>query len=169
MLVHNKAINVLSPTDYLIIEKEHNLLEKYLSDLGEACSCSHLEILPDCQSCDHGKQTSCQGRLPSFLFHIIDLASKHFDHEETIMLSRPHVTEEYEYFRVHHQAHVDIIQNLQVLANECLSLRNQGSPAEIYRKFYEKISAMFGEHDQRFDDPFIESTKPKIDQTKLEG
>lgn len=166
MLIHNKAINLLSPADYLIIEKEHKLLEKYLSDLGDACSCSHLETLPDCQSCDHGKQTSCQGRLPSFLFHIIDLANEHFDHEETIMLSRPHVTVEYEYFRIHHQAHLDIIQKLQALVDECLSLRNQVSPAEIYRKFHEKISTMFEEHDQVFDDPFIESTKTKVDQKK---
>jgi hypothetical protein len=82
------------------------------------------------------------------------------------MLSRTHVTVEYEYFHIHHQAHLDIIQKQQALVNECLALRDQVSPAEIYRKFYEKISTMFEEHDQLFDDPFIESTKTKVDQTK---
>ncbi len=161
MLVHNKAINKLAPADYLVIEKEHKSLEKYLSDLREACACSSLDKISNCQTCDHEKQTSCLGRLPSFLFHIIDLASVHFDHEETIMLSRPHVTEHYEYFRAHHQAHVDILHNLQALVDECLSLRNQGNTPEIYRQFFEKISYMFEEHDRVFDDPFIESTIAK--------
>jgi hypothetical protein len=159
MLVHNKAINALSPSDYLIIEKEHKLLEKYLSNLRDACVCSNLDKLPDCQACAHEQQTSCLGRLPSFLFHIIDLAGRHFDDEESIMLSRPHVTEEDEYFRVHHLAHADIMQKLQALTDECLSLRNKGNVAEIYSQFYDQISAMLEEHDHLFDDPFIKSTK----------
>jgi len=32
MLVHNQAIKELAPADYLIIEKEHALLEKFLSE-----------------------------------------------------------------------------------------------------------------------------------------
>jgi hemerythrin len=162
MLVHNKAIKELAPADYLVIEKEHKLLEKYLIDLRDACVCSTADKLADCHVCDYGKQTSCQGRLPSFLFHIIDLAGKHFDHEETIMLSRPHVTRQYEYFRIHHQAHADIMLKLQRLADECLSLRVQGNTAEIYRQFYENISDLFEKHDRFFDDPFMESTKIKV-------
>ena len=161
MLVHNKAINQLAPADYAIIEQEHKLLEKYLSDIRDACDCSHEDSLLDCQACDREKQTSCQGRLPSFLFHIIDLASKHFDHEETIMLGRPHVTETYEYFRVHRQAHIDIMQKLQALSDEYLSARSKRNVAEIYHHFYKEISGMFEEHDHLFDDPFIESTKVK--------
>lgn len=159
MLVHNEAINGLNPADYLIIEKEHKLLEKYLSNLLDACTCSILENRPDCQACDQEKQSSCLGKLPSFVFHIIELAGRHFDAEETIMLKRPHVTEDYEYFRTHRLAHADIMKKLQALADECLSRRNEGNATEIYRRFYNEISAMFEKHDMLFDDPFIKSTK----------
>jgi hypothetical protein len=75
MLVHSKAINKLAPSDYAMIKKEHQQLEKYLADLRDACACS---LLPDsgAPSCDKEQQTSCHGRMPSFLFHIIDLAGK---------------------------------------------------------------------------------------------
>jgi len=159
MVIHNQAIKELAPADYLVIEQEHMLLEKYLSDLRDACGCSNLDKVPDCQACDHEKQASCHGRLHSFLFHISDLAAKHFDYEETIMLSRPHVTKEYEYFQNHHQAHADILQKLHALSEECLSLRNQSNPAEIYSQFYKTLTNLFEEHDRKFDDPFIESTK----------
>jgi len=159
MLVHNQAIKELSPADYLVNENKHKSLEKYLRDLLDACGCSKLDKTPNCQTCDHEKQASCQGRLHSFLFHITDLAAKHFDHEEIIMLSRPHVTEKYEYFRNHHQTHADILQKLHALDDECLSLRNKGNPPEIYRQFNEKISDLFVEHDRNFDDPFLQSTK----------
>ncbi len=161
MLIHSQAIKELAPTDYLIIEKEHKLLEKYLTDLRDACACSNLDKLPDCKTCDNEKQSSCQGRLPSFLFHIIDLATKHFDHEEAIMLSRPHVTRQYEYFRVHQQAHEDILQKLNTLVDECLTLGKHNNTADIYSEFYKKLSDLFEKHDQFFDDPFIESTKIK--------
>lgn len=159
MLIHDQAIRELVPADYLVIEKEHALLERFLSDLRDACACSNLDNLSDCQSCDNGKKASCQGRLPSFLFYVIDLAAKHFDHEETIMLSRPHVTEDYEYFSIHRQAHADIMQKLHALVEECFSLGNQSNIAEIYRQFHKKLSDLFEEHDRSFDDPFIQSTK----------
>lgn len=159
MLVHNKAIKELTPTDYLVIEKEHKLLEKYLHSLREACVCSNLDKLPDCKVCDKEKQSSCLGRLPSFLFNIIELAARHFKDEETIMLSRPNVTRQYEYFRIHRQAHDDIMLKLQGLVDECLTLRNDGNVAEIYVKFYDKFSDLFEKHDRFFDDPFIASTK----------
>jgi hypothetical protein len=78
MSVHRQAIQELAPADYLVIEKEHKLLEKYLTNLRDACACSNMDHLPDCQTCDQERQTSCQGRLPSFLFDIVDLAGKHF-------------------------------------------------------------------------------------------
>jgi hemerythrin len=159
MLVHNEAINRLAPADYQMIEKEHELLKKYLSDLHQACACSHSVTVPNDQSCNQGKQTSCQGRLPSFLFYIIDLAAIHFDHEEKIMLSRPQVNENYEYFQFHHQAHIDLMQNLQALADEYLSIRDKENIAGVYRHYYEKISDLFEQHDRLFDDPFITSTK----------
>lgn len=162
MLTHDKAIKALTPEDYLIIEKEHALLEKFLTDLSSTCACSNLKQLPDCLSCDHEKMTSCQGRLPSYLFYISDLASKHFDHEEQIMLKRPNVTENYEYFRIHHQAHEDIMGKLTTLTEECLALSGQSNIAEIYQRFYKELSSIFEEHDKTFDDPFIESTIPNI-------
>jgi len=162
MLVHRQAIIGLAPADYLVIETEHKLLDKYLSDLRDACACSNIGKLLDCHGCTREQQTSCQGRLPSFLLHIIDLAGEHFSHEETIMLSRPHVTSDSEYFCIHQQAHVDLLQKLYALSDECLSLRNEGNTAEIFRRFHKTLSDLFEEHDRNFDDPFIESTiKPQ--------
>ncbi len=158
MVVHSKAINKLAPADYAMIKKEHNQLEKYLADLHDACACS-LSPAADATVCTREQQTSCQGRMPSFLFHIIELAGKHFDHEEAIMLSRPSISENYAYFRVHRQAHLDIMKNLQGLADNYFSVTKKSNTAEVYRLFYGKIATLFEEHDRLFDDPFIESTK----------
>src|SRR5450830_12263 len=167
MLIHNQAVKGLAPADYLVIEKEHKLLEKYLSNLLEACACSNLDKSFDCQPCDHEKQASCQGRLPSFLFHIIELAGRHFDDEETIMLSRPHVREHYEYFHLHQQSHADIMKKLHALVDECLSLGHQNNTAAIYIQFHQTLSDLFEEHDRLFDDPFIESTKTQVTQIEV--
>lgn len=158
MLVHQKAIGKLAPADYLVIETEHKLLEKYLDDLRDACECSKTEILANCQGCDYEQQSSCLGRLPSFLLHIVNLARDHFDHEEAIMLNRPQVTEDSEYFRLHQQAHNELMQNLHDLSEECLLLRNEGNAAEIYGQFHQRLSELLAEHDRDFDDPFIAST-----------
>jgi hemerythrin len=162
MLVHNAAIKKLSDADYLIIKKEHKQLEKYLSDLYDACFCSRLASSPDCRTCTQEKQNSCLGRLPSFLFHIIELSGKHFANEEKIMLSRQNVTKDYEYFSFHHQAHVDLMLRLQALSDEYLSTRDESYIGEIYRHLYEKITDMFEEHDHNYDDPFITSTKELV-------
>jgi hemerythrin len=159
MVVHNKAIKELSPADYLVIDQEHKLLEKFLDDLRDACACSNLNQLTDCQTCDHEKMISCQGRIASFLFCVINLTGKHFEHEEAIMLSRPHVTVEYEYFRLHREAHYEIMNKLHALTDECFSLRNRSNPSEIYHQFYEILSDLFEEHNHSFDDPFLQSTK----------
>lgn len=159
MSIHDEAIKALTADDYLVIEKEHQLLQKFLSDLKEACACSKQDALPDCNRCDHERQTSCQGRLPSFLYYVMDLAADHFEHEEAIMLSRPHVTEDYEYFRVHKLAHAEIMQKLNDLVDECFNLDREANTAEIYMRFHEKLLNIFEEHDRSFDDPFISSTK----------
>lgn len=161
MPVHNKAIKELVPEDYQAIEKEHLQLEKYLIDLRDACACSAYENPADCKQCSPEQKTSCLGRLPSFLFCIIEFATKHFDHEEAIMLSRPHVTKNDEYFRAHQQAHLDISIKLQALVDECLLLKKDGNIPIIYRHFYENISDLFEQHDRIFDNPFIESTLTK--------
>src|SRR3972149_7675247 len=154
MVIHLQAVKKLAPADYLLIEEEHARLERLLHDLRDTCC--NLDNLLSCQSCSSGKLASCRGRLPSFLYDVIDLSGNHYYHEESIMLSRPHVTEEYEYFRTHHQAHVDIMQKLNALVGECSSLDNQGSTAEGYRQFYKKLSDLFEEHDRCFDEPFIQ-------------
>jgi hemerythrin len=161
MPVHNKAIQELAPEDYLLIEKEHNQLEKYLINLRDACACSTNENPADCQLCDHEKKVLCLGRLPSFLFCIIEFATKHFEHEEAIMLNRPHVSNNDPYFRAHQQAHFDIVLKLQALVDECLSLKKEGNIPEIYRYFYDNIAEMFESHDRLFDNPFIQSTQSK--------
>jgi hemerythrin len=159
MVIHYQAIKELTPADYLAIEKEHAQLEKFLEDLRDACACSNLNQLPDCQSCNHEIMTSCQGRIASFLFCVINITGKHFQHEEAIMLSRPHVTVEYEYYRLHRESHYDLMQKLHALTDECFSLRNKSKPPEIYHKFYESLSDLFKEHNRSFDDPFLQSTK----------
>ena len=155
MLLHNVAINKLTTADYLIIKNEHKELGKYLIDLRDACACRDLK----CQTCAQAKQAACLGRLPSFLFHIVELSEKHFDHEEKIMLNRPNNTNECEYFSYHHEAHVNLMLRLQALSYEYLSMKNENYIGEIYRLFYEKITDMFEEHDHLFDNPFIESTR----------
>lgn len=160
MSIHDQAIKALTPADYLLIEKEHQLLEKFLNDLKNACACSKSDKLPDCNHCDHEMQTSCQGRLPSFLYYVIDLAANHFEHEEAIMLNRLHVTRDDLYFRVHQQAHAEIMQKLNALVEECFTLENENnSTAEVYMRFYERLVNIFDAHDRSFDDPFIHSTR----------
>jgi len=158
MPVHNKAIKELVPEDYLLIEKEHKQLEKYLINLRDACACSANKNQTDCSLCDNEKKSLCLGRLPSFLFCIIEFATKHFEHEEAIMLNRPQVNDRDSYFRAHQQAHFDIMQNLQTLVDECLSLKKEENIPEIYRYFYKTIDDIFENHDRLFDNPFIQST-----------
>lgn len=159
MSIHREAIRALSPADYLLIEEEHLLLEKFLCDLRDACACSKVEQVSVCGRCDHEQQTSCQGRLPSFLHYVIDLAASHFEHEEAIMLNRPNVTENYEYFRAHKLAHAEIMQQLNDLVDECFALDQEADTARIYAQFYQRLADMFEAHDRAFDDPFILSTK----------
>ncbi len=159
MLLHDQAVKNLGAEDYLVIANEHALLEKFLDDLREACACCKLGEQASCTTCDPEKRASCQGRLPSFLYYVIDLAAKHFDHEEKIMLSRPHVTKDYEYFRLHHQAHVEIMQKLNALVDQCFSLDKNTDTGSVYRQFHQTLSELFTQHDQAFDDPCIDSTK----------
>jgi len=157
MATHAQTVKNLTPADYLLIEEEHAALEGLLSDLHDTCC--NLDSLLSCESCSSEKLASCQGRLPSFSFDLIELAGRHFYHEESIMLSRPHVTEEYEYFRAHRQAHANIMRGLTVAVNACAALGKDGNTAEGYRQFCQKTSELLEEHNRAFDDPFIQSTK----------
>lgn len=146
----------LSPDDYKLIENEHKLLDRFLADLRDTCC--NLDNQLDCSICSKERLASCRGRFSSFLYRLLETTSTHYYHEESIMLSRLHVTEKYEYFRAHRQAHIDIIEELRVIADECGSLNQQGRTADGYRQLYNKISNLFAEHDSSFDTPFIQST-----------
>jgi len=75
------------------------------------------------------------------------------------MLKRPHVTTEYEYFRNHKQAHQTILLDLDQVVNTCRSFKQKGQTAEAYRVLHGHVSELFTEHDQSFDDPFMQSTR----------
>ncbi len=148
--------NSLAPDDYALIDTEHERLERLLSDIEDTCW--HLDSQHGCNSCSSLKFASCYGRLPSFLHDLIEITDKHFHHEESIMLSRPHVTEEYEYFRVHRQAHINIMLALRDVASDCVSLLQQKIIADGYRQLYRRVSNLFEDHEHAFDIPFIQST-----------
>lgn len=150
------SIKSLTPDDYVVLEKEHARLERFLSDIEDTCW--HLDNKLNCHGCGSLKFASCYGRLPSFLHDLSEITNKHFAHEESIMLARPHVTEDYEYFRAHRQAHIDIMVALRQIAGECTTLLNQGVIADGYRQLHQKVSHLFEDHEQAFDDPFIRST-----------
>jgi len=154
MVIHVQAINNLTPEDYILIQNEHAAIERYIADLRDTCC--NLENNLGCSSCSREKWGSCTGRLPSFLYDLIALVGRHFAHEETIMLSRPHVSDEYEYFRIHREAHSNLMQQLRVTVDECTRFE-QGRTAESYRHLYNRILQLFEEHDNTFDDPFIQS------------
>jgi hemerythrin len=156
VVVHGQAIKSLSPDDYLLIEKEHSRLERYLKDLRDTCC--NMENQLNCQSCSSEKSASCRGQLPSYFYDLNDLVGKHFYNEESIMLSRPNITEDYGYFRNHRQAHLSVMRELQEIVGKCALLARQGHTADAYRQLYRDISNVLDEHDRSFDDPFIQST-----------
>jgi hemerythrin len=157
MPIHPDNIKALSAEDYRQIELEHARLERFLEDLHDTCH--HLDSQLGCEHCGSEKLASCHGRMHSFLHDLLDITGKHFLNEENIMLSRPHVTEDYAYYRVHHQAHLKIMQALRSITDQCAALDREGATADAYRALSGKISALFEEHNRAFDDPFIQSTR----------
>lgn len=156
MPIHQNNIKTLSAADYHQIEREHERLERYLADLRETCW--NLDTGLGCDSCGSEKLASCHGRMHSFLHDVLDITGKHFLNEETIMLSRPHVSEDYAYYRAHHQAHLQVMRALKATVEQCALLDRQHNTVSAYRELYGKISALFEEHSRAFDDPFIQST-----------
>lgn len=157
MLTHTQATDKPTAEDYLAIEKEHERLSKFLDDFLNVCTCRSLEKSIDCTQCENEQEASCQGRLSSFLFNAIEITSAHFDHEEKILLSKPHVTKDFTHFRLHRQAHEEFLQKLHALVEEHFSQKNLESTADVYRQLHKKLSDMFLEHDQLFDSPFLQS------------
>lgn len=139
----------ISPEDCMLLEEEHKQLDKYLSDIRETCI--NLENQLDCRSCGSEKHASCRGRFPSFLYRLLETTSKHYSHEEAVMLGGMHVAEKYEYFRMHRQAHVDTMIALKLIAEACDALEDKALTAEAYRQLYKKIINLFEEHSHTFD------------------
>ncbi len=157
MSLHKDQIEKLERAEYLLIEREHKQLVKYLTQLRDVCDFSKDEQLPPCTQCDSGKQSSCRGLLPSYLYDLIEVASKHFIHEEKVMLSGSHVTEDYKQFQMHRQAHSKIMQKLNGMVDTYFSQSNGANVSQIYRAFYSDISRLFAAHDKAFVDPFLKS------------
>jgi hemerythrin len=156
MVMHAQAVKSLSTEDYQVIEEEHSRLHEVLDFLQGACC--NLENQLGCQTCSREKLAACQGQLTSFSYNLTNLSDSHFKHEESIMLSRPHVTKDYEYFRNHRHAHITIMNALEDTIEQCTLVNESGETAEGYRYLYKKASELFAEHDRTFDDPFIQST-----------
>jgi len=155
--LENKSLKKLTTEDYFQIEIEHTRVQKMLADLSDICC--NLDNLLSCQDCREGKLAACKGLLPSFFHDLIDLIGNHFYHEESIMLNRPHITEENEFFIAHRASHTNIMRSLSSLIGECSKLDKLGKTAESYRHFYNKLSTLLEEHNVAFDVPFIESTR----------
>jgi len=156
MIFHKHALETLSKTEHDIIAREHRQLVKYLNQLRDACECSKEPNTP--AKCKTNMLASCQGRFPSYLYHIIELASKHFIHEEMIMLRQPDVTEDYEHFQKHYKAHAKIMAKLHRMVDACFSNINQEDLiSRLYRDFYLDITKLFDAHDKAFDNPFLKT------------
>lgn len=147
----------LSSEDYILLEEEHKQLGKYLSDIRDTCI--NLENHLDCQGCGREKHASCRGRFPSFLYRLLETTSKHYSHEEAVLLAGLHVAEKYGYFQVHRQAHIDTIKAVKVVAEACDALEDRALTAEAYRQLYQKIGNLFEEHTHTFDVSFIKPAK----------
>jgi hemerythrin len=157
MIMHANSVNNLPHEDYQQIEEEHVRLMEVLNEL--AGTCCNMQNQLGCNQCSREKLAACKGQLTSFFYNLVNLAFNHFSHEESIMLKRPHVTPEYEYFRIHKQAHHAILLELDRAVNACRAYKQSGQTAEAYRQLHATVSTLFSEHDMSFDDPFIQSTQ----------
>lgn len=157
MIMHANSVKGLPQEDYNQIEEEHVRLSEVLDELKGTCC--NIQNQLGCDQCSREKLATCKGQLTSFFYNLVNLAFNHFSHEELIMLKRPHVTTEYEYFRKHKQAHQSILLKLDQAVDTSRSCKQKGQTAEAYRQLHSRISTLFVEHDQSFDDPFIQSTR----------
>lgn len=148
----------LAPAEYKLIEDEHVRLHNSLKNLRSTCRNLHNQ--GSCQSCSREQIATCQGRLVSSCYNIINIATNHFNHEESIMLRQSLFTQEYEDFHSHQQAHNDILNELNAKVSQCALLDAQGKTSEAYRQLYKRMSELFEEHASLLDDPFIKSTQP---------
>ncbi len=151
-------VKQLAPAEYKLIEDEHLRLHNSLKNLRSTCR--NLDNQGGCQSCSREQIATCQGRLVSSFYNIINIATNHFNHEESIMQRLSLVTHEYEDLRSHQQAHNNILNELNAKVSQCALLDAHGETSEAYRQLYIRMSELFEEHARLLDDPFIRSTQP---------
>lgn len=154
MYNHFESNNRLSANDHHLIDQEHELLAKFLNDLRDTCA--NLDNQKGCDACSKEKFASCHGRMYSFLYDLLEISAKHFNHEEMVMLKS--ATTDSEYFRAHQKDHMKIMSSLKEIVDTCATLDQQGITAEGYRRLYKTISNLFKNHNFSFDEPFIKST-----------
>jgi hemerythrin len=148
----------LAPEEYKLIEDEHMRLHDSLINLRRTCR--NLDSQRSCQSCTREQVATCQGRLVSSFYNIINIATNHFNHEEAVMLRLSLVTNQYDDLRSHQQAHNKILSELNAKVSQCAALDEQGDTAEAYRQLHKKMSELFEEHARLLDSPFVQANRP---------
>jgi hypothetical protein len=158
MVLHKHALESLSKQECNGILREHRQLTKYISELKNACHCAKEIQQTQLRKCNSEDKASCAGRFPSYLYHVIELASRHFVHEEMIMLEQAHINEDNLQFIKHHQAHVKIMTRLHKMIDDYFSEINDVEISALYQRFYTDINSLFDAHDKAFDNPFLNKT-----------
>lgn len=151
-------VKQLAPAEYKLIEDEHLRLHISLTNIRSTCR--NLNNHDSCHSCSRERIATCQGRLVSSFYNIINIATNYFNHEEFIMHRLSLVTDEHDDFHIHQQAHNSILRELNAKVSQCASLDALGDTAEAYRQLHKRMSELFEEHARLLDGPFIKSTKP---------
>lgn len=160
MVIHVEALQNLSPQDFMEISEEHIRLNDSLNLLRTTCH--NMDNQLDCKSCNREKLATCQGRLVSFFYNVINFSTTHFKHEEFIMLSQSGVTKDDEDFRCHQQAHIGMLNALNEIISECDVLDARGKTAEAYRNLCNRMSEQFKEHDRMFDGIYLKGKKAEV-------
>jgi hypothetical protein len=153
LVIHVEALKRLAPEEFMEINEEHLRLKNTLINLS--ATCHNLNNQLDCQSCDREQVATCQGRLISFFYNIINFSTTHFKHEESIMLRQPGITRNDAHFLLHQQAHIDLLNALDKIISDSDALYAKGKTAEAYRQLFRKISEQFEEHDRAFDSIYV--------------
>lgn len=156
--IYAQEIKRLTPEEFKLIEDEHLRLHNSLENLRGTCR--NLDNQRGCECCTREQIATCQGRLISSFHNIINIATNHFNHEESIMLRLSRVTQEHGDFRSHQQAHNRILDELKAKVSHCALLDAQGDTSEAYRQLHKKMSELFEEHALFLDGPFVRSAQP---------
>jgi hemerythrin len=153
MAIHVEALQNLSPQDFMEISEEHVRLNESLQLL--CTTCHNIDNRLDCQSCNREKLATCQGRLVSFFYNVVNFSTSHFKREEAIMLRQAGVTKDDEDFQRHQQAHINMLEALNEIISECDLLDARGKTADAYRNLCNRMSEQFKEHDRMFDGIYL--------------